>query len=102
LISPYEVLSVSMGANDEEIRKRYLNLVKLHSPDKDPEKFKHITDAYEKIKDEDSRLNYLIYNKDVDAKSPFGAFCKFARLHQGRKPLKYDKMKEFFRGCLKK
>ena len=51
MLKSYLVLGLSLNATDREIRKKYLQLVKTHSPEKKPEMFQKITSAYESIKD---------------------------------------------------
>ena len=55
MLKSYLVLGLSLDATDQEIRKKYLLLVKSHSPEKDPEMFQTITSAYESIKDARTR-----------------------------------------------
>ena len=53
----YMVLGVSRNASDEEIREAYLTLVKKHTPEKDPERFRLINGAYEAVKDKRRRIS---------------------------------------------
>lgn len=46
----YEVLGLKQGAAQAEIKKAYFSLVRKHSPEKDPEKFREIREAYERLK----------------------------------------------------
>jgi len=55
MLQSYLVLGLPLNATDSEIRKQYLGLVKIHSPEKNPEMFQKITSAYEAIKDERTR-----------------------------------------------
>ena len=54
---PYEVLGVSHGASDDEVRAAYLRLAKKHHPDKNPGDkasgwiFKEVQRAYETLRD---------------------------------------------------
>ena len=55
MLKSYLVLDLPLDATDQEIRKKYLQLVKVYSPEKKPEMFRKITTAYEAIKDERTR-----------------------------------------------
>ena len=61
----YEVLGVSKGATDEEIKKAYRSMAKKYHPDlnkDDPEgaaaKFKEVNEAYEVLSDADKKAKY--------------------------------------------
>ena len=46
---PYLVLRVRPGASLEDIRRAYLEQVRLHPPEHDPEAFKRVRAAYEQL-----------------------------------------------------
>jgi curved DNA-binding protein CbpA len=53
---PFTVLGVDEDADDAEIRRRYLALVRDHPPDREPERFREIRAAYEALGDARKRL----------------------------------------------
>ena len=55
------ILGVEPHASNEEIRTGYLNLVKKHPPEKEPDAFKMITVAYNAIKDGRSRVKTTLF-----------------------------------------
>ena len=60
----YDVLGVSKGANEDEIKKTYRKLAKKYHPDANPgdktaeEKFKEVNEAYEVLSDTQKRAQY--------------------------------------------
>lgn len=102
-MNPYLVLNVSYEADDQTIRRAYLNGIKQATPDKDPKRFQEITQAYESIKDETSRLNFFLFDVTPPADSPFDVARQYGRIREkGLKPLPFDEMKAFLRGCAEK
>jgi curved DNA-binding protein CbpA len=100
-MDPYEILGVSPDADDDVIRKAYLELVRRFSPDTDPEAFKSISRAYEQVKDEKTRLRHYLFNRDMPGDNPFQAFLRHVSTCEKLKPMNYDKMKELLRKCAK-
>jgi len=46
-----EVLGVDASATDEQVRAAYLAKVREHPPDRDPEAFERVRDAYDQLRD---------------------------------------------------
>ncbi|MGH9341722.1 MAG: J domain-containing protein [Acidobacteriota bacterium] len=56
----YLTLGLKPTASDEEIRKRYLQLVKENPPARAPQRFQKIAAAYEALKDSPSRVRSAV------------------------------------------
>jgi len=77
----YEVLGVSKGASDDEIKKAYRKLAKKYHPDLNPgdktaeAKFKEANEAYEVLSDSDKKARYDQYgHAGVDPNFGAGGF----------------------------
>jgi curved DNA-binding protein CbpA len=68
---PYAVLGLPADSDDETIRRRYLQLVRQFSPEQHPEKFAAVRQAYESLRDLNTRLRYRLFeagkNESVEA-----------------------------------
>lgn len=58
--NPYEVLNLPMSASNEEIRMRYLELVRQFPPESAPAMAILVRAAYDKIKTTELRANYFL------------------------------------------
>ena len=54
----YERLGVAPAADDEEIKKAYFRQVRQHPPEKDPDGFKRLREAYDTLRDPKARRSY--------------------------------------------
>src|SRR5246127_5857359 len=71
MTDPYAILGLPADSDDETIRRRYLELVRQFSPEHHPEKFAAVRQAYESLRDLNTRLRYRLFeagkNESVDA-----------------------------------
>ena len=63
-MDPIEVLGISQNATDEEIRAAYLLKVREYPPDRAPEQFERIRDAYETLRDPRRRVRHRLFSVD--------------------------------------
>ena len=59
---PFALLGVDAEADDETVRKAYLQQVRLCPPERNPERFQEIRAAYEVIADARSRLALRLFH----------------------------------------
>ena len=64
---PWGVLGVDERATGEEIREAYLRRVRQCPPDRDPDEFERIRDAYAELGDPFRRVERLILSADPEA-----------------------------------
>lgn len=65
--TPYEILGISKGASSDEIKKAYRKLAIKYHPDKpsgDEERFKEVSDAYDKLTNPKRKGQSINFNVD--------------------------------------
>src|SRR3989339_400545 len=82
MLTHYLVLGLSPGATGEEVRRRYLELVKEHPPGRDPEAFQRIASAYEALRDDRVRVQEAIFGRSP----PLDFETALRELVQARQP----------------
>lgn len=73
MITAFDILGVSIDATDDEIKKAYLQKVKIYGPEQAPNEFKQIRSAFDLINTEKKRVQYQLFNNDMPN---FFAFLK--------------------------
>ncbi len=57
----FYILGLPDDADEEAVRRRYLELVRRHPPEKDPELFQRITAAYEAVRTRKQRVREILF-----------------------------------------
>ncbi len=61
---PFQVLEVAETADDAAIKKAYLRKVRAFPPDREPQRFQAIREAFEAIRTRRNRLRYRLFRAD--------------------------------------
>ena len=61
---PYEILELEPGASEEQIRAAYLKKIQQYPPDRSPEEFERVRDAYDELRDPRERTRRLLFAGD--------------------------------------
>ena len=65
-MNAWTVLGIPVTAGEEEIRSAYLARVKEYPPDRAPEEFERIRDAYETLRDPRRRMRDMLLSADPE------------------------------------
>jgi len=68
---PWKVLGVPRDSTDRQINKAFLARTKEHPPDRDPEQFERVKDAYETLRDPMRRAGIML--EAIEPKCSLGA-----------------------------
>ncbi|MFZ1641865.1 MAG: DnaJ domain-containing protein [Candidatus Contendobacter sp.] len=63
--NPFNLLGVAETADDDAIKKAYLQQVREHPPERDPDRFQAIRAAFEAIKTRRDRLRYRLFHQET-------------------------------------
>src|SRR5262245_44983133 len=78
LEDPYKTLGIERGATEAEIKQAYFTKVREHSPERDPDGFKRIRAAYEKLRSGSERAETDLFLLDeVDLELKASSFERF-------------------------
>jgi curved DNA-binding protein CbpA len=86
MADPLNVLGITASAGPDEIRRKYLELVRQYPPDREPERFAQIRAAYDELSDPVRQLNKLLF--DIESVDSIDAILAdlHERLRQRRIP----------------
>jgi len=61
---PYAILGLPPGCGESDVRRRYLELVRQYPPDRAPERFAEVHQAYERLRDPVMRIESTLFDLD--------------------------------------
>ncbi len=83
---PFEVLGIEHSSDEAAIRRRYLELVRQFPPDRDPERFAAVREAYEKLRDPATRMTECLFHVETGRAIERAADTLIEQLHGARLP----------------
>jgi len=98
-MNPYDVLGVSPQADDGTIRSAYLDAIKRFPPERYPERFTAISESYQALRDENSRLQYELFDMQSGVGSPMQAVVQHFAWNERRAPPDFESLKRKLRDC---
>lgn len=66
MADPYRVLGISTDADEAGLRRRYLELVRRYPPERCPQQFAEIREAYEQLRDPVQRMEKQLFEVHLD------------------------------------
>ena len=63
------LLGVDFDADEQALHNAYVQQIKVHPPDKEPQRFEQLRDAYQLLRDPLERARHRLF--DVDPQAPF-------------------------------
>jgi curved DNA-binding protein CbpA len=67
---PYAVLGLDRSAKSDDVRRAYLHLVRVHTPESNPEQFKRVRTAYETLRSPLRRAELAVLAFDETVSEP--------------------------------
>ena len=82
--TPYERLGIGNNCDDETVRHAYLEQIRKYPPDRHPEQFQRIQEAFQLIRDEERRLEYDLFDVSLPDMEEFVELLENEK--KGRRP----------------
>jgi len=72
---PFAALGLDENADDDAVKRRYLALVRAYPPDREPERFQALRQAYEAVRGQRERLERKLLHSSTGALSRLKLHC---------------------------
>ena len=83
---PFAALGLDENADDDAVKRRYLALVRAYPPDREPERFQALRQAYEAVRGQRERLEQKLLHTSTGALSRLKLHCLSAPGGKRRRP----------------
>ena len=98
-MNPFLVLDVPLDVSDDGVRAAYQTLLRRHPPERSPERFQQIQEAYQKLRTVRDRWRWCLLHQYDGHDGPLEALAMFARLPGRMRPPGAPALRVFMRGC---
>lgn len=98
-MNAYDILGVTPDAEDETVRNAYLEAIRLFPPERDPDRFATLNEAYQTLKDEESRLRYELFSRQCPERSPWEVVSAHFRWAGRPNTLDMGSLRDLLRKC---
>lgn len=98
-MNPFLVLDVPLDASDADVRTAYQSLLRRFPPERQPEKFQIIQEAYQELRTERDRWNWRLLHLCGGHEGPLEALENFTRLPARIRPPGAAVFRSFLRSC---
>lgn len=98
-MNPFLVLDVAVDATDAEVRAAYQKLLHRFSPERRPDEFQMVQEAYEKLRTVSARWEWRLLHLEDGNIGPLAAMDQFAAMPGRRRPPGAAAMRSFLRSC---
>ena len=83
---PYQLLGISADASSDDVRQAYLKRVREFPPDRDPDRFREIHDAYTMLSDPLVQAKALLIPPEADQALDLNEVINLAEKRRPRLP----------------
>ena len=98
-MNPFLVLDVPLDASDADVRAAYQSLLRRFPPERRPEQFQIIQEAYLSLRTERERWSWRLLHLGGGGDGPLEALENFARLPGRIRPPGATAFRGFLRSC---
>ena len=98
-MNPFLVLDVPSNVSDDGVRAAYQTLLRRYPPERSPEQFQQIQEAYQTLRTARERWSWRLLHLESDSEGPLDAMEKFVRLPGRMRPPGASALRGLVRSC---
>ena len=99
-MSPFTVLKLPFTCSDEQARAAYHECLRRHPPELDPEGFQAIQEAYQRVRTEEARAKWILFNKEDCPDGPLATLEALVHLPGRNSPPGEEAFSRLLEACV--